>query len=226
VSRLQLPHLRCVLLAACGLLSTLSCLADDTSRAFLWEQANTQAAAAVKPDDYIKAANTYNRLVLDGARNGALFLNLGSTLVLAGDGANAAAAYARAERYLGATPETRQGLAAAAALQLGRARADPPWSRAAFFWHFALPCETRVWAALFGWALLWLGVLCRILFRARSPHSATRSLSDTCLLTGGLIGVLFGASALATLSQERHDSATWGSRVFLSTTPPDREGEP
>jgi hypothetical protein len=200
--------------------------ADDAARAFLWEQANTLASSAQKPDDYLKAAKVYNRLVADGVRNGALFSNLGAALVLAGDGANAAAAFARAERHLGATPETRQGLAAAAALQAGRSRADLPWSRTAFFWHFALPCDLRAWAALAGWSIFWLGATARVLRRGRAAHSALRSFADTCLLTGGLIGLLFGASVATTLAQEQHDAATWGSRVFVSSAPSDEEVAP
>ena len=209
-----------------SLMPALPALADDASRAFLWEQANTQAAAAVKPEDYLKAAKTYNRLVADGARNGPLFLNLGSTLVMAGDGANAAAAFARAERHLGATPETRQGLVAALALQTGRARADLPWSRTAFFWHYAFPCPIRVLTALGGWTLFWIGVFCRILLKRRTGHAFLRSLSETCMLTGGLIAAVFASSALMTLANERHDTATWGSRVFVGSAPNDSEEAP
>ena len=192
--------------------------ADDAARAFLWEQANTQAAVAVKPENYLKAANTYNRLVADGVRNGPLFLNLGNTLVMAGDGANAAAAFARAERHQGATPESRQGIAAALALQTGHPRVDLPWSRAAFFWHYAFPCPIRAMTALGGWTLLWLGVFFRIRLKRRKGHTFLRSLSETCMLTGGLIAVVFAASTLMTLAHERHDTATWGARVFSSST--------
>lgn len=200
--------------------------ADDATRAFLWDQANAQAATALKPDDYLKAANTYNRLVNDGVRNGALFANLGAALVLAGDGANAAAAFERAERYLGDTPETRQGLSAALALQTGRAQADLPWSRTAFFCHFAFPCQIRVLVALCGWCLFWLGVLCRILFKRRAAHSPARSLSETLMLTGGLIGTVFAASAFVTLAQERQATATWSSRIFLTAAPLETEEAP
>ena len=202
---------------------SLSVRADQTARAFLWEQANTQAASAAKPEDYRKAANTYNRLVSDGVCNGALFINLGNTLVMAGDGANAAAAFARAERYQGATPETRQGLVAAAEIQTGRRQADLPWSRTAFFWHYAFPCPMRALTALGGWVLFWLGVLCRILLKRRSAHTFVRSLSETCMLTGGLIAVVFAASTLVTLAYERHDAATWGARAFTSSAPSETE---
>ncbi len=190
---------------------------DDSARAFLWEQAGAQAAAATTPVAYLQAAATYNRLVADGVRNGPLFQNLGSVLVMAGDGANAAAAFARAERYLGATPETRQGLAAAMALQTGRAQAELPWSRTAFFWHYAFPCSVRAATALAGWALFWLGVVCQLLRRRGAGRAFLRSLAETCLLTGGLLTVVFAASTLMTLTHERHDEATWGARVFAAS---------
>ncbi len=208
-----------VLFILCSLSLSLPAYADDTARAFLWEQANTQAASATKPEDYLKAANTYNRLVADGVRNGPLFLNLGSTLVMAGDGANAAASFARAERHLGATPEIRQGLSAALALQSGHPHDDLPWSRTAFFWHYAFPCSMRALTTLGGWALFWLGVFCRILLKRRKGHGFLRSLSETLMLTGGLIAAVFAASTLVTLTHERHDNATWGSRVFISSSP-------
>ncbi|MEI7900711.1 MAG: hypothetical protein WCK89_10670 [bacterium] len=215
-----------------GLLLTVCCLcssplfADDASCAFLWEQANTQAASASTPQDFLKAAKTYNRLVADGVRNGPLFLNLGNTLVMAGDGANAAAAFARAERHLGATPETRQGLAAALALQSGHTHADLPWSRTAFFWHYAFPCPVRALTALGGWTLFWFGVLCRILLKRGKGHAFLRSLSETCLLTGGLFALIFAASTLTTLAHERHDAATWEARVLNSSIPSEAEDGP
>jgi len=213
-----LKRSRVAILSVLTAAPTLTASADDAARTFLWEQANTQAASATKPDDYLKAAKTYNRLIADGVRNGPLFMNLGSVLVMAGDGINAAAAFERAERYLGATPETRQGLAAALALKAGRAHADLPWSRTAFFWHYDFPCRIRTLIALGGWSLFWLGALFRVLSRRQRTHTALRGLSETCLLTGGLITAVFAASVLMTLAHERHDDATWGARVFISSS--------
>jgi len=213
-----------VLFFLCSL--TVPIRAGETAHLFLWEQANTQAASATQPEAFLKAAKTYNRIVADGVHNGPLFLNLGNTLVMAGDGVNAAAAFARAERHLGATPETRQGLSAALALQKGRAYVDLPWSRTAFFWHYVFPCPVRVLAALGGWTLFWLGVFCRILLKRRKGHAFLRSLSETCMLTGGLIATVFAASALTTLANERHDTVTWGSRAFISSSPFETEELP
>jgi len=211
----------CALVAVGVFLLAASCASaaspDDSARAFLWEQAGAQAAAATTPDAYLQAAATYNRLVADSVCNGPLFQNLGGVLVMAGDGVNAAAAFERAERYLGVTPETRQGLAAALALQTGRAQAELPWSRTAFFWHYAFPCSVRASTALAGWSLFWLGVFCQLLRRRGAGRAFLRSLAETCLLTGGLITVVFAASTLMTLAHERHDEATWGARVFAAS---------
>jgi hypothetical protein len=43
------------------------------------------------------------------------------------------------------------------------------------------------------------------------------------MLTGGLIGAVFSASAFVTLAQERQAAATWGSRIFLSAAPLETE---
>lgn len=200
--------------------------ADATVRGFIWEQANAQAMNAAKPEDYLAAAATYNRLAVDGVRNGLLFINLGNVLVMGGDGANAAAAFARAERYVGVTPETRHGLSAALTLQSGRRLSDLPWSRVAFFWHYTFSCPVRSMAALAGWAVLWLGALLLILMRRGSRHPLFRSLAETCLVTGGLLTLVFGASVLMTVAHERHDQETWASRVFVSAAPGPEEQTP
>ncbi|MDD4102706.1 MAG: hypothetical protein PHU80_08760 [Kiritimatiellae bacterium] len=190
---------------------------DVTLRGFIWEQANAQAINAAKPEDFMAAAATYNRLVNDGVRNGLLFINLGNVLVMGGDGLNAAAAFSRAERYVGATPETKHGLSSALTLQTGRRQSDLPWSRTAFFWHYAFSCPVRAMAALAGWSVFWFGVLLLILLRRGSRNPMFRSLSETCLVAGGLLMLVFGASVIMTVAHERHDQLNWASRVFAST---------
>lgn len=213
-------------ITACLLLPAEAPSADESVRRFIWEQANAQAMNAAKPEDYLAAAATYNRLTAEGLHNGLLFINLGNALVMGGDGANAAAAFARAERYVGATPETRHGLAAALTLQSGRRQSDLPWSRVAFFWHYAFSCPVRAMAALAGWAVFWLGALLLILLRRGSRHPLFRSLSETCLVTGGLLTLVFGASVLMTVAHERHDQEAWTSRVFVSAAPGTEEEAP
>ncbi len=196
----------------------LACVVVGANSAdlFVWEQANTLAATASTQQEYVKVANIYNRLVLGGINNGTLFMNLGAVLVMAGDGINAEAAFKRAERYLGATPETRQGLKAALMLREGRASVDLPWSRTAFFWHYAFPCKVRAVTALGGWVLLWSGVLFHILARGRKERAMVRSLAETCMVTGALLALFFTASTLLTMTHERHDVATWSARHFMA----------
>lgn len=185
-----------------GMLTGLSAQADVAMQDFLWEQAHAQAACAVKPEDYAKAAATYQRLASDGVVSAALFMNLGSTWVMAGEGARAVAAFARAERYVGITPETRQGMLAALSKQTGRQQVDLPWSRTAFFWHFAFPCQVRAWAALTGWSLFWFGMFLWLLIRKRRVQGPWKSLAETGMWVGGLVTVVFGASVSVTFLQE------------------------
>jgi hypothetical protein len=199
--------------------------ADDASRAFLWEQANARMASARTQDDFRDAARIYNRLVADGARNGPLFYNLGTALLLAGDGENAAAALRRAERHLGSTPDIRINLRRALALQAGQPDADLPWDRVVFFWHYDEPLRVRVLAALGGWCLLWLALLLRLFARAPAEPGTSaatagtgrvRAFANSCLFFGALLLVVCSCSAGVSLLQEHDDDRTWSERVPVS----------
>ena len=216
--------------------------ADDSSAHFLWEQANARMAAAHTPEDYLETARTYNQLLAEGVRNGPLFYNLGTALLLAGDSENAAAALRRAERYLGSTPEIRVNLRQALALQLGQPDADLPWDQVVFFWHYDEPLRVRAGIALCGWLLLWLALLLRLLTRpgtestargdarppvienqvVRAPHhrvtERVRAFANSCLFFGALLCIVFTISAAFSWVQERMDDRTWGERVFASKT--------
>jgi len=199
--------------------------ADEDSDRFLWESANASMAAAQKPADFLKAARSYNRLVAAGVRNGPLFANLGTALLLASDGPNAIAALQRAERYSGSTPDIRTNLRLALALRAGQPDADLPWERVVFFWHFDQPVRTRTTLALACWSLFWLGILLRFLVQpqpedvtslAAHPSSRIRTLGGSCVLFGLMLTIIFGASATFSWLQERADERTWAERVFVS----------
>jgi hypothetical protein len=185
---------------------TVSCYtpilcAEYSTRQFLWEQANTQAASASKPEDYVKAVATYNRLVAEGVVTAPLLMNLGSAQVLAGDTAKAVATFSRAERYVGTTPEIRQGLLAALSKQKGQQQKELPWIRSALFWHFSLPCQMRTQIALVGWLFFWGGLLIRRAIQHRKIH-ALESLSETGMVVGGVTTLIFAASVISTILQE------------------------
>ena len=175
--------------------------AEYSTRQFLWEQANTQAASASKPEDYAQAATTYNRLVAEGVITAPLLMNLGSAQVLAGDTAKAVANFSRAERYVGTTPEIRQGLLAALSKQTGQSQKELPWIRSVFFWHFSLPCQMRTYIALIGWLFFWGGLLVRRVMNHRKIH-VLESLSETGMFVGGVTTLIFAASVISTVLQE------------------------
>lgn len=192
--------------------------ADDSTARFRWEQANARMAAARTPDDFLDAANTYNQLVTEGIRNGPLFFNLGTALLLAGDGDHAVAALRRAERYLGSTPEIRVNLRQALALQAGQPDGDLPWDHVVFFWHYDEPLRVRALVALCGWLLLWLALLLRLL--ARPSKTATgagylQSFANSCLLFGLLLFLVFSGSVAFSLLQEKMDERTWSEQTFI-----------
>lgn len=174
----------------------------DTTRDFLWEQANMQAASATTPADYTKALDTYQRLIREGTIQGKLFINQGNTAILSNDPQSALHAFARAERYLGLTPEIKQGMLAALSRQANHEQNELPWSHAAFFWHYAFPCETRAYAFFVGWSILWLGLLLLFTFRKTKKATALLSFADTCILAGGFLSFIFLASVIVTLLQE------------------------
>lgn len=175
--------------------------AEYSTRQFLWEQANTQAASASKPEDYAKAAATYDRLVAEGVITAPLLMNLGGVQVLAGDTAKAVSNFSRAERYVGTTPEIRQGLLAAFSKQTGQQQKELPWIRSALFWHFSLPCQMRTRIALAGWLFFWGGLLVRRVLNHRKIH-ALESLSETGMFVGGITTLIFAASVISTVLQE------------------------
>ncbi len=215
---------RCILLSCALLLGAASIMrADEDSCRFLWEQANARTAAARTPEEYLDAAQAYQQLVREGVRNGTLFYNIGTTLLLAGDGENAVAALRRAERYLGSTPDIRINLRQALALQAGRPDTDLPWDRTILFWHYDEPVRVRALVAICGWLLIWLALLLRLLRRSpAADNSSVTSLAKTCLLFGLLLCVLFSSSTAVSLLQEQLDERTWQERSFTSKPPPEQ----
>lgn len=186
------------LLASCF---ALNVSAEYGTRQFLWEQANTLAASASKPEAYAKVADTYERLVADGVVTAPLLMNLGSAQVLAGDYTKAIASFTRAERYVGTTPEIKQGLLAAFSKQAGQQQTQLPWVRTALFWHYSLPCQMRTWIALGGWLLFWGGLFLRLLVRHHPVH-ALASLSGTGMFVGGVTTLIFATSVIVTVLLE------------------------
>jgi hypothetical protein len=199
--------------------------ADEASSSFLWEQANARMATARTAGEFLEAARTYNQLVSEGVRNGPLFFNLGTALLLTGDGENAVGALRRAERHLGSTPEIRVNLRQALALQSDQPDADLPWDHVVFFWHYDEPVRVRALIALCGWMLLWLSLLLRVLARPAGPAGPARrvlSFATPGIFFGLLLLIVFSSSAALSLLQEQMDDRSWSERTFACKTSPER----
>jgi len=190
----------------------------NSAERFLWEQANAQMTQAVEAHDYLKAAETYQRLLREDIVNPTLLNNLGCALTMGGDFKNAQSAFERAERFSGVTVETSAGLNAALARARGASDAATPWYRTAFFWHFGLPARVRAFAALVGWNMLWLGALLFIMRKriGNTTISSLLSLAETLIFTGALLVLLFGSSTIFSVVQEQHDRSKWKTLQFSS----------
>jgi len=224
------PYRSCGRSALCALLALLgsSAAAQSDVDRFIWDQANTQMIHAAHPDDYLKAAQSYSRLLQNGVVNAPLLINLGTALTLGGDTRHARAAFERAELYSGTTPEIRNGLIAALTRQKESTGAELPWHRTAFFWHYGIPARLRIIIALCGWSLLWTGILFYS-FRKRSRHRPLQlilTLAETCMIAGSLIFLIFAASSVFTLLQERQSRSQWAAPQFSRTILPAAEEVP
>ena len=193
----QATRLRLAVMVCCSLIFSLAHANNQSTRQFIWEQANTQATLAEKPEDFAKAAMIYQRLVTEGVTDPKLFKNLGAVQILAGDFEAASRALQRAERYEGASPETQQGLLAIVQHQTDKPQAELAWTRTFFFWHFKLPAQTRLLIGLYGWAFLWVGVLLMLCNR-KWKIDIIRNLAEAIIVIGGGIALsLFSSFGLS-----------------------------
>ena len=129
---------------------------DASERLFIWNEANAAIQNAKTPPEYLRAASIYQRLVDDGVRNGPLFYNIGTALLLAERYELSFNAFERAERYLGRQPDIDQNLKIALAKKTKSTTAVLPWYRLAAFWHFYLSCPQRISIASGAFFVFWL----------------------------------------------------------------------
>lgn len=148
---------------------------------------------------FADAAAIYRRIADSGVRNGELMLNLGNSLMKAGEASRAVAAYLDAERMLPGDARVRDALAnarAATSTRLGPATGSGPLDRVAAAWS-AVPLNARTWAALVAWLALWSVVAAGILagWRRGIPW---RSAIVIAALAGALPGATVCVDVLRT----------------------------
>jgi hypothetical protein len=170
-------------------------------RWFLWDAANAQMGRAAAPEDFRRAADMYERLVNAGARNGAVFHNLGTAWLMAERYDEAVSALLRAERHAGSNAAIRRNLLIALRKRAGDNGLSLPWYRPFLAWHYGLAFSVRLTIACAAFALLWIAWLLRRL--------GMRRLARPLLTLALTILVAAGSSAFASWHQETRETGAF-----------------
>lgn len=186
----------CSMLAVAFLVCTAAILnaAGDQSHSFAWREANMRMSGASTVDEFTEAGDVYQELVDDGLRNGPLFYNLGTALLLSKQYAAAEEALYRSERYMGSNEDIRRNLELALARGDDSESATLPWYRAFLFWHYGLPGSLRACIAFAAFSLVWIGFA----FRVMGLDVWGRHV----IAVATVVLILFGSSVASTLYEE------------------------
>jgi hypothetical protein len=153
-------------------------------------------ASAESRTGFLRAAEAYRTLLVQGVSNGPLLYNYGAALLQAERYEEARHAFVRAERHLGTTPEIRRSLVISSAAG-SSVPASLPWYRLPLFWHYGLPGSIRITVAAAAFSLFWVALAIRNLgFKDSARHVVILSL---------LVLMLFGSSVAVTLHSEARD---------------------
>lgn len=185
------------LLILCAAVKSLS--ADTGEDRFIWNEAYSRMCTARGERDFLVAAETYGKLSARGVRSSALFYNMGTALLLAGEYGEAERCLLRAERYSGTTWEIQRNIALA--LAGGDTSVMPmlPWYRYLLFWHYGLSLSSRMNIAIFAYSVFWLSLFPWI----PGTRPAKRAVTAIALS----VMMVFGSSAATTIQQEISEPA-------------------
>jgi hypothetical protein len=173
-------------------------------RQFIWKEANARMASARTPADFLRAAETYRRLVDSGVRNGPLFYDLGTAFLQAGQYEKAEASLLRAERYMGSDPDIQRNLLLALAKGKKNIPTALPWYRFPLFWHYGIPGPIRMTIAVCAFFCCWIALILGALGVGRPAKHL--------LIVALAVCVLFGSSILTSMHQETASQTTMSDR--------------
>lgn len=166
-------------------------------RQFIWNEANSKMASAGTQEDFLLAAEVYRKFLDTGVRNGPLFYNLGTALLMAKRYDDAMNAFLRAERYMGSSWDIKRNMLIAAAGEEKDETVSLPWYRVPMFWHFGLAVSTRMTISVYAFMAFWLSLILRSL--------DSRRLYRPLMILSLIVLVMFGSSVLTTLESEARD---------------------
>lgn len=150
---------------------------------------------------FLAAAQHFESIAAAGINSGPLEYNLGSCYLQAGETGKAILHYRRAERFMPNDAKLKANLAEARQ----RCLTSIPPSRKSrvlqsiFFWHYQTTMGQRLFAALALYAVCWLTISARAIWRRRW-------LTVTATVVG-LLAVVLGLSVAATDWQDRNSPA-------------------
>ena len=188
-------------------LSSYAALADSPVEfQFLWNEANSRMASASSPEDFKAAATVYRKLVDAGVRNGPVFYNMGTALLMSRQHDQAIKAFTRAERYAGSNDDIEHNMLLAVRSRDKDPNASLPWYRVPLFWHYQLSTSSRITIAVVVYTCFWLALIMRALGSTR-VYKPVLSVSMILL-------IVVGSSAATSIHQEEKD-ARLDSRITL-----------
>jgi tetratricopeptide (TPR) repeat protein len=170
-------------------------LADTGAESFERQLAMSEIMTADQPDEFDRAAQAFERVLVNDTPCGTTLYNYGTALLMAGNYEPAMAALIRAERYMGTTWELQRNMQLAArGMQDGLGETRLAWYRAPLFWHYGLPGRTRLTIAAVAFLGVWVALLLRI--------TGFRAAYRIAVSFAAVLLILFGSSAATTLYQE------------------------
>ncbi len=197
------------LASACILFLTFSMTSfalDASERLFIWNEANAVMQNSRTASEYLNAARVYQRLIDDGVRNGPLFYNIGTALLLAERYDLAADAFERTEGYLGRQADNDRNLKIAYARKMKSGTLILPWYRLAAFWHFYLSCPQRTLVAAGAFLVFWIVLALKYALRLTTGLTARRMglerLTGALALTCLVVFIVFATSVAASWQLE------------------------
>ncbi|MFC1498761.1 tetratricopeptide repeat protein [Verrucomicrobiota bacterium] len=186
--------LGCALIMISLCMATTSFSGSLQEQQFIWNEANTKMASAHTAEQFREAAVAYQKLVDIGVKNGLLFYNLGTALMMAEQYKDAMQTLLRAERYMGSNWDIKRNMLICSAGGTKEITPSLQWYRFPLFWHFGLSIQTRINVMILAFAAFWLALIFRILGFGR--------ISKPLVILTLIVFMLFGSSVATSLHQE------------------------